>query len=71
MRSHQFEVEHDGSAVERPADVADFRRAKVAGIDSGHELHSDWLEPCVPMRRDSVAATARWTASRGWNSLPP
>ena len=57
MRNYQFEVEYDGSAVERPADVAAFRRAKVAGIDSGHELHSDWLEPGVPMRRDGAAAT--------------
>jgi hypothetical protein len=38
MRHHQFEVEYDGSAVERPADVAAFWRAKVAGIDSSHEL---------------------------------
>jgi hypothetical protein len=47
LRNYQFEfeVEHDGSAVERPADVAAFLRAKVAGIDSGHELHSDRLEP--------------------------
>lgn len=57
MRNYQFEVEYDGSAVERPADVAAFRRAKVAGIDSGHELHSDRLEPGVPMRRDGAAAT--------------
>ena len=57
MRNYQFEVEYDGSAVERPADVASFRRAKVAGIDSGHELHSDRLEPGVPMRRDGAAAT--------------
>jgi hypothetical protein len=57
MRTYQFEVEYDGSAVERPADVAAFRRAKVAGIDSGHELHSDRLEPGVPMRRDGAAAT--------------
>ena len=41
MRNYQFEVEYDGSAVERPADVAAFWRAKLAGIDSGHELHSD------------------------------
>ena len=41
MRIYQFEVEYDGSAVERPADAATFRRAKVTGIDSGHELHSD------------------------------
>jgi RNA polymerase primary sigma factor len=57
MRNYQFEVEYDSSAVERPADVAAFRRAKVAGIDSGHELHSDRLEPGVPMRRDGAAAT--------------
>ena len=57
MRCYQFEDEHDGAAVERPADVAAFRRAKVAGIDSGHELHSDRLEPSVPMRRDGAAAT--------------
>jgi RNA polymerase primary sigma factor len=57
MRNYQFEVEYDGSAVERPADVAAFWRAKLAGIDSGHELHSDWLEPGVPMRRDGAAAT--------------
>ena len=57
MRNYPFEVEYDGSAVERPADVAAFRRAKVAGIDSGHELHSDRLEPGVPMRRDGAAAT--------------
>ena len=57
MRCYQFEEEHDGAAVERPADVAAFRRAKVAGIDSGHELHSDRLEPSVPMRRDGAAAT--------------
>ena len=44
MRIYQFEEEYDGSAVERPADAAAFRRAKVAGIDSGHELHSDRLE---------------------------
>ena len=56
MRNYQFEVEYDGSAVERPADVAAFRRAKVAGIDSGHELDSDRLEPGVPMRRDGAAA---------------
>jgi len=56
MRNYQFEVEYDGSAVERPADVAAFRRAKVAGIDSGHELPSDRLEPGVPMRRDGAAA---------------
>jgi RNA polymerase primary sigma factor len=57
MRNYQFEVEYDGSAVERPADVAAFRRAKVAGIDSGRELPSDRLEPGVPMRRDGAAAT--------------
>ena len=56
MRNYQFEVEYDGSAVERPADFAAFRRAKVAGIDSGHELDSDRLEPGVPMRRDGAAA---------------
>lgn len=55
VRNYQFEEEYDGSAVE--ADVAAFRRAKVAGIDSGHELRSDWLEPSVPMRRDGAAAT--------------
>ena len=55
MRNYQFEEEYDGSAVE--ADVAAFRRAKVAGIDSGHELHLDRLEPGVPMRRDGAAAT--------------
>ena len=55
MRNYQFEEEHDGSAVE--ADVAAFRRAKVAGIDSGHELRSDWLEPSLPMLRDGAAAT--------------
>jgi RNA polymerase primary sigma factor len=59
MRNYQFEVEYDGSAVERRADVAALRRAKVAGIDSGHELHSDRLEPGVPMRRDGAAATGR------------
>jgi RNA polymerase primary sigma factor len=57
MRNYQFEVEYGGSAVERPADVAAFWRAKVAGIDSSHELHSDRLEPGVPMRRDGAAAT--------------
>jgi RNA polymerase primary sigma factor len=57
MRNYQFEEEHDGAAVERPADVTDFLRAKVAGINSGHELRSDWLEPSVPMLRDSAAAT--------------
>ena len=57
MRCYQFEDEHDGAAVERPADVAAFPRAKVAGINSGHELHSDRLEPSVPMRRDGAAAT--------------
>ena len=57
MRNYQFEEEHDGAAVERPADVTDFLRAKVAGINSGHELRSDWLEPGVPMLRDSAAAT--------------
>ena len=46
MRNYQFEEEYDGSAVE--ADVAAFWRAKVAGIDSGHELRSDWLEPAYP-----------------------
>jgi RNA polymerase primary sigma factor len=56
MRNYQFEEEYDGSAVE--ADVAAFRRAKVAGIDSGHELRSDWLEPSIPMRRDGAAATS-------------
>ena len=55
MRNYQFEEEYDGSAVE--ADVAAFRRAKVAGIDSGHELRSDWLEPSLPMLRDGAAAT--------------
>ena len=50
MRNNQFEVEYDGSAVERPADVAAFRRAKVHGI-------SDWLEPRIPIRRDGAAAT--------------
>jgi len=55
MRNYQFEEEYDSSAAE--ADVAAFRRAKVAGIDSGHELHSDWLEPGVPIRRDGAAAT--------------
>ena len=53
MRNYQFEEEYDGSAVE--ADVAAFRRAKVAGIDSGHELHPDWLEPRIPIRRDGAA----------------
>ena len=57
MRNYQFGVEHDGSAVERPVDLAAFRRAKVAGIDSGHELPSDRLEPGAPMRRDGAAAT--------------
>jgi len=57
MRSYQFEEEYEGSAVERPADVAAFRRAKITGIDSGHELQSDWLEPGVPIRRDDAAAT--------------
>jgi len=57
MRNYQFGVEHDGSPVERPVDLAAFRRAKVAGIDSGHELPSDRLEPGVPMRRDGAAAT--------------
>ena len=33
MRIYQFDEEHDGSAVERPADAATFRRAKVTGID--------------------------------------
>ena len=56
MRNNQFEDEYDGSPVE--ADVATLRRAKVAGIDSGHELPSvDWLEPGVPMRRERSAAT--------------
>jgi RNA polymerase primary sigma factor len=55
IRNYQFEEEYDGSAVE--ADVAAFRRAKVAGIDSGHELRSDWLEPSIPMRRGGAAAT--------------
>ena len=57
MRNNQFEEEHDGAAAERPADVTDFLRAKVAGINSGHELRSDWLEPSVSMRRDGAAAT--------------
>jgi hypothetical protein len=57
MRNNQFEEEHDGAAVERPADVTDFLRAKVAGINSGHELRSDWLEPSLPMLRDGAAAT--------------
>jgi RNA polymerase primary sigma factor len=57
MRNYQFEEEHYGSAVKRPADVTDFPRAKVTGIDSGQELRSDWLEPSVPMRQDSPAAT--------------
>ena len=57
MRNNQFQEEHDGAAVERPADVTDFLRAKVAGIDSGHELRSDWLEPSLPMLRDDAAAT--------------
>ena len=58
MRNNQFEEEYDGSPVE--ADVASLRRAKVAGIDSSHELPSvpsDWLEPGVPMRRERSAAT--------------
>jgi Sigma-70 factor, region 1.2 len=59
MRNYQFEVEYDGSSVERPADVAALRRAKVAGIDSGHELDSDRLEPGVPMRRNGAAAIGR------------
>ena len=58
MRLYQFEEEYDSSAVE--ADIAAFRRAKVAGIDSGHELHSYWLEPGVPIRRDGAAATVWW-----------
>ncbi len=57
MRNYQFEEGHYGSAVERPADVTDFPRAKVTGINSGHELRSDWLQPVVPMRRDGAAAT--------------
>ena len=57
MRNYQFEEEHYGSAVERPADVTDFPRAKAAGIDSEHELRSDSLEPSAPMRRDGTAAT--------------
>jgi RNA polymerase primary sigma factor len=57
MRNYHFDEERDGSTVERPADVADFPRAEIAGIDSGHGLHSDWLEPSVPMRRDGAAAT--------------
>ncbi len=61
MRNYQFEEEHDGSAVELPADVADFPGAKVAGIDSGREHRSDWLEPSVPMRRDGAAATGSIT----------
>ena len=48
MRNYQFEVEYDGSAVERPADAAAFLRAKVTGINSGHELRSDWPEPAYP-----------------------
>jgi RNA polymerase primary sigma factor len=56
MRNY-FEVEYDGSGVERPADVAAFRRAKLAGINSGHELRSDRLVPRVPMRRGGAAAT--------------
>ena len=57
MRNYEFEEEHDGPAVERPADVADFPRAEVAGIiDSGHELRPDWFEPSVPIRRDGVSA---------------
>jgi RNA polymerase primary sigma factor len=55
MRNNQFEEEYDGSPVE--ADVATLRRAKVAGIDSGHELPSDWLEPVVPMRQERATAT--------------
>ena len=58
MRNNQFEEEYDGSPVE--ANVATLRRAKVAGIDSGHELPSvpsDRLEPGVPMRRERSAAT--------------
>ncbi len=55
MRNYQFEEEDHGSAVE--ADVAAFRRAKVAGIDLRPELHSDWLEPRIPIRRDGAAAT--------------
>jgi len=57
MRNNQFEEEYDGSPVE--ADVATLRRAKVAGIDSGHELPSapsDWLEPGLPMRRERSGA---------------
>src|SRR5262245_15275984 len=58
MRNNQLEEEYDGSPAE--ADVATLRRAKVAGIDSGHELPSvpsDWLEPGVPMRGERSAAT--------------
>src|SRR6476620_5183326 len=55
MRNY-FELEYDGSGVERPADVAAFRRARVAGIDSGQELRSDRIEPGVPIRRDGAAA---------------
>ena len=55
MRNNQFEEEYDGSRVE--ADVATLRCAKVTGIDSGHELPSDWFEPGVPMRRERSAAT--------------
>ena len=58
MRNHKFEEEpHYGSAVERPADVTDIPRAKAVGMDSEHELRSDWLEPSVPMRRDGAAHT--------------
>ena len=57
VRNYQFEEEYDGSAVKRPADVAAFWRAKVAGIDSGHKLHSDWLEPGIPIRRNGAATT--------------
>ena len=54
MRNNQFEEEYDGSPVEADATL---QRAKVAGIDSGHELPSDWLEPVVPMRRERSATT--------------
>ena len=54
MRNYPFEVEYDGSAVERPADVAAFRRAKVAGIDSGHELHSDRLDGSIANQVDDA-----------------
>jgi len=55
MRNNQFEEEYDGCPVE--ADVVTLRRAKVAGIDSGHELANQVDD--APRSRDPLDAYFR------------